>query len=262
MELNNDKISLRPLKIKNDELIRLGTYGDGGYIVSKSAIEITDALISIGIKDDWNFESDFLKLNKKSTLIALDLVVDTIFFLKCSIKSFFNLKFNKGFFYFLIIIKFILFFKLKKNIKYIKKGVSGNKLGFQSLSEIIDKLDISKNKIMLKIDIEGDEYSLIDDFVNYQKRIHMICIEFHNVISDNNTFMNFLNKLSQYYSIVHIHMNNNSNFSKSLNVADVIEITFANKLFFELEKSDVPFIGPTNLDYPCNSIVDEISFML
>lgn len=80
MEFNKLINWLRPSEIKNDRLIRLGTQGDGGYVLSEMSIVNTDALIAIGIKDDWNFESDFLRRNRNVSLLAFDLVTDSIFF--------------------------------------------------------------------------------------------------------------------------------------------------------------------------------------
>ena len=262
MELKEAKYWLRPCIIRNDDLIRLGTLGDGGYVLSKNALKKTDAVIAIGIKDDWKFESDFLKANKNSILLAFDLVTDIMFFIKCTIDSFLKLQLKKGFFYFFNIFNYLLFFRFNKKVKYTKKGVSGNKVGFLSLREIVNTIETSRKNILMKIDIEGDEYSLLEDIIFYQDRIHMICIEFHNIISDNYTFSNFIDSLSSYYSVIHIHMNNNSKFDKELNISDVIEVTLANNNCYVLEKTNSPFIGPTKLDYPCNPLLEEISFKL
>jgi hypothetical protein len=41
------------------DLIRLGNWTDGGYVVPYSAIASADALISCGINRDWSFEKAF-----------------------------------------------------------------------------------------------------------------------------------------------------------------------------------------------------------
>ncbi len=51
-----------PKEFKPDglyELVRLGKNNDGGYLVCKNSIEVSDYLISFGISDDFSFEVDF-----------------------------------------------------------------------------------------------------------------------------------------------------------------------------------------------------------
>jgi hypothetical protein len=262
MEFNDAIKWLKPKKIKNDKLLRVGTRGDGGYILSKSALIDADSLISLGIKDDWNFENEFLKINTKSTLLAIDLVTDFMFFLKCSIAFLIRFNFKKFKSYFLKLFHYVIFFHLKKNVKYLKQGVSGNKQGYLSLNDIIKKIDNSKKKLFLKIDIEGDEYSLLCDFVENKNRILMICIELHNVITNREIFLNFVEKISKHYTVIHLHMNNNSKFDNNFNLSDVIELTIANNDYFDFEQISTTFYGPTALDYPCNPSLDDIIFKL
>ena len=46
------------------DLIRLGHDHDGGYIVSRSDIINSDALVSLGLGYDWSFEIDFININR------------------------------------------------------------------------------------------------------------------------------------------------------------------------------------------------------
>ena len=41
-----------------NDLIRIGKKNDGGYLVSRSDINMSDVLISLGIGEDWSFEED------------------------------------------------------------------------------------------------------------------------------------------------------------------------------------------------------------
>ena len=40
---------------------------------------------------------------------------------------------------------------------------------------------MNHNKVVLKIDIEGDEYKILNDIKKNSKRIFFLLIEFHNV---------------------------------------------------------------------------------
>ena len=52
------------------QLIRLGGYNDGGYLVGLKSILATSTLISFGIGGDIEFEKDFLN-KKKSNFFRL-----------------------------------------------------------------------------------------------------------------------------------------------------------------------------------------------
>ena len=84
---------------KKFSLIRLGKNNDGGYLVGKKTILESEILISLGIGDDWSFESDFLKINNQSKIIMYDRYpLAQNYFLKESIKSFLTIDFKKTLF--------------------------------------------------------------------------------------------------------------------------------------------------------------------
>ena len=73
-----------PKEFKPDalyDLVRLGKNNDGGYLVCKNSIEVSDYLISFGISDDFSFEEDF-KDKKNIPIFAYDPTTTNIFFLK------------------------------------------------------------------------------------------------------------------------------------------------------------------------------------
>ena len=43
------------------DLVLLGKNNDGGYLVCKNSIDVSNCLISFGINDDFYFEEDFIK---------------------------------------------------------------------------------------------------------------------------------------------------------------------------------------------------------
>ena len=52
----------KPSFVSNNELIRLGSRYDGGYVILKKQIKETNCLVSFGVSDNWDFEEDFYKL--------------------------------------------------------------------------------------------------------------------------------------------------------------------------------------------------------
>ena len=61
---------LKPFHISKSNLIRIGPKTDGGYIVDKRIFNKTDALITCGLNDDWEFEKSFLKKNKINKILS------------------------------------------------------------------------------------------------------------------------------------------------------------------------------------------------
>lgn len=128
----------------------------------------------------------------------------------------------------------------------------------ESLSSLVeqhDKQNLSPN-LVLKMDIEGDEWALLDTTPpGSLARFSQIVGEFHyfQAFSDfswRQLFHRVLNKLSDAYSIIHVHANNYAGFSNVSNVVfpNVLEITFANRSVYSVSETDEIFPGP--LDSP------------
>lgn len=62
-------------------LKRLGNQEDGGYLVGPNTVSNSKFLISYGINDDWSFEKDFIKINKKIKIFTYDDKLSILFLL-------------------------------------------------------------------------------------------------------------------------------------------------------------------------------------
>ena len=133
--------------LANYELIRLGKFNDGGYLVGKNSINNSEYLVSFGLDLDWSFEEDFKKKNNKINIICFDDNLDKKFILKKIIIQFIFIIFNKNLKYLFFLIKnFINFYFFINKVKYQKK-----KINYKDILQI--QADI--NNIFFKIDIEG-----------------------------------------------------------------------------------------------------------
>ena len=240
-----------PIFIENNELIRLGSVDDGGYVVPKQTILSSELLVSLGISDNWDFEKDFVKISKKS-VYAYDHSIHTNFWFS---------RFKKDLFKFLCLkifkpkhlykmfqyLDFLYFFKFNKNNKFFLKKI-GNEENSITLKEIISTKCENKNNIFLKVDIEGSEYEILNDIINFKNMLQGIVIEFHDVSKNIYKISEFINNIKSNLYLVHIHGNNYS-VKENNNDPEAIELTFSEKSLHSVNKANNKIYPIKNLDF-------------
>ena len=243
---------LKPYFVKIEELVRLGSIDDGGYVLPIKDIKSSDVLISLGISDNWDFEKDFVKFSK-AKVIAYDYSINNDFWIskfKKDLIKFIKLKIfkPKKIYKMFQFIDFILFFKMrKKNLFFLKK--IGNHNNCVNIHEIVTTHIRKNDKIFFKIDIEGSEYEILDQIISHQDKIQGIVIEFHNVTKNLDVIKDFLNKINGSLSLVHIHANNYS-VKEANQFPEAIELTISN---IDLENQNFDHFREypvKNLDFP------------
>ncbi len=241
---------LRPKQTKN--LVRFGIKKDGGYIVDLSCINRVNHLVSFGMADEFSFEEDFLNNNKLNSLEIYDFSVNHKNYLRDILKVLRRfLTFRKNFYHLVLVVKkylsFLKFIKNKK-VKFYSKRITNiiKKKDEINLEKIFSNLQ--KNKVGIKVDIEEDEYKIIDDIIKNSSKIVFLIIEFHQIEMKNEIFVDSLKKINKFFDIVHLHGNNHEKVLKN-GLPNVIEISFVNK--------------NNNLDYinfPKNFPIDKLDF--
>ena len=115
------------------------------------------------------------------------------------------------------------------------------------MKQIFKKFNLSKNDIFLKVDIEGNEYQILDQILEYQSFLTGLIIEFHNCDQKLKTIEKFISNFD--LSLVHIHVNNfgPSDFE---NIPTVFELTFSPKKFNSLRGEDEYIFPVKGLDQP------------
>mgnify|MGYP001444328837 FL=1 len=252
---------LNPYENKN--IIRLGNDYDGGYLVDKESVLETEILISIGISYDWTFEKDFFKLNN-CKISSYDGTVGKNFFyakIKNRMKNILNKKSGayliKTIWWIILPFRFFIFFnnfRLVNRKKHFEMFVyennkkldidyfvhkNGYSPKFVRFYEIIEKIPSDK-KIFLKIDIEGDEYSLLDSLTRHQDRFTSLVIEFHNLDKNNYQILEeFIQKFN--LTLSHTHINIAGGFNDD-GMPKVIELTFVKNLKKEKKVEKLPHL--------------------
>ena len=237
---------LKPYHINKSNLIRIGPEKDGGYIVDKRILNKSKVVITLGLNDDWDFEKDYLDKSSNSRIIAYDHTVNEQFWktrFKNDLISFLlfkKIKFNQIidiFKYF----SYLAFFR-GKNEHLIKKVVpKKKKINQVTVNEALKDFQ----NTLLKIDIEGDEYGVLDQINKNSKKINLLIIEFHNVKKNIKKIKKFLKKSN--LKIIHIHANNYGGIDKN-GLPRVLEISLLNKKKFKISKNK------SNYSYPIGGL--------
>lgn len=208
---------VKPLPITQN-LIRLGGYGDGGYLVPDD-LENVEACFSPGVSAIANFEAELAEMGIKSYMA--DFSVDA---------------------------------PPEENPYFVfEKKYLGDKNTHQHirLEDWVESKSCDETKdLILQMDIEGSEYNvLLDTPRNVLRRFRIIVIEFHSLemLLCQSTF-NFIkqvfDKILKDFCVAHIHPNNFSPVVKHKNfeIPPILEFTFYRK--------DRATINDTPLDFP------------
>ena len=225
---------LKPYHTNFSNLIRIGRKSDGGYVIDKRVINKTNVIITCGLEAEWSFETQFQKYNKNCKILAFDHTVDKNFWLNRFFKDFISLIFFKKIKpnQIIDVFKFIeyLFFFRGKNKHFLKKIVS-KKTNNNSQITITDAIGNNRN-IVLKIDIEGDEYKILKEVNKNFDKLNLVIIEFHNLKKNLKKVKNFISQTK----LKNIHINaNNYEMVDEFGIPRVIEMTLINPNKFKIK---------------------------
>jgi hypothetical protein len=205
------------------KLVRVGSKGDGGYVVPQNVFFAFDRLVSFGIGSNNDFEFD---LSTKLVIYQFD---HTILIPPNS----------------------------NANMFFEKKGV-GTTTGTNrvSLDFVLSKFD-NLERVILKLDVEGAEFeSLLAS--KLWKNVGLFIIEFHGVEKfivgrEAKKNQNLLEDLKENFINLHIHGNNCCGFFEApqWRVPKLMELTLINKrLVKNKEITDNHSKYPIEIDYP------------
>lgn len=192
---------LIPKKI-DIELIRLGENNDGGYLVPNDLK---------GIGKNYSAGVGYLTKFEKQLEENFDISSNLLDFNKINKKI------------------------LPKKGKFTRKKLSID----DNVNEISINTWIKNNdrEIILKLDIEGDEYSVLANISKKNlKKVRILIVEFHDLRNlRSHSFLNFFEKiikrLNNYFFPCHLHINNSSKIKslKGIKIPDMVEMTFIRK---------------------------------
>jgi len=203
-------------------LSRIGSKHDGGYLIENSSLEKSEFLISFGISTNWDFEKEFINY-KNINFLAFDGSIDEKFWEKNEKIAYEKLKR-------LSFIRYIKFKLIKKSFhQFFNQNNLITKYISNTLENSINLLDVlnickHKNNLFFKIDIEGSEYEILNDLIEYQEKIIGLAIEFHECNKNLGKIISFIENFN--LKLVHIHANNYDN-NTEFKIPNTLEISFS-----------------------------------
>ena len=262
IKIDKKYINLRP--VKNNNLIRLGVKKDGGYVVDKKIIEKCKTLISFGLGPDWSFELDYKKINNNAEIFMYDYTVSTLPYVKQILKYLkrfctFRANYSSVKSRISYLCSYLSFIKAK-HVTFFKEKITYpvTDSGETDIKKVFSRIH-KDEKVILKCDIEGSEFDIINQNVSYSHRIEMMVVEFHWLDRNEEKLSSTINKFQKNFDIIHIHGNNHcEQLSSGLPVA--LEVTFLNKKFRDAKIEYVNNFPLKDLDYPNNPNKKDISF--
>lgn len=226
-QIRNTLRLLCPQAVKEYRKARFGSNGDGGY-VHLDDFEGLDIAVSLGVEN--NIDWDRAVADRGLTIHQFDYSVDSP--APDDPRMIFS--------------------------KTLIAPQSGP--GAESLESIVQRLDRKQVRpnMILKMDIESAEWAVLEaTSLESISRFSQITCELHyfeaiSLLEWRQTFFRGLRKIAKFYAPIHVHANNYAPYSIIANVplANVLEVTFANRALYEFEPCNEIFPGP--LDRPCD----------
>ena len=112
------------------------------------------------------------------------------------------------------------------------------------------KISLDK-QFYLKVDIEGDEYKILDQIIFYSKNLTGLAIEFHEVKKNLNLINSFIDNLP--LELIYIHPNN-AGLLDDEGDPKLVEMTFSK---YATVKDDMEF-SKHELDFPNNPYKNDV----
>lgn len=245
-----------------EDLCRIGSQFDGGYVVSKYAISESKHLLSFGISYDVNFEYDFVNFDMHSRLAHMYDASTKPFSPKLTFSVVMNcLRFSSH----RPMMHYLGFLKKRKRLlssgsAFFKVNVSNTEDDrcitlTKALFEITEK---QERNIFLKVDIEGDEILLLSEIILNVEYLSGIVIEFHRASAIWELIISFIKSLRDRGLLLdHLHINNYGGLSPR-NLPNVIELSFSRSSRNRKARQRLPIASldapnsPLRMDYEVN----------
>jgi hypothetical protein len=189
------------------DLVRMGKDWDGGYVISAQSVDQAQGMLSLGVNHDWSFDRDWHQRKPQDRIHAYDGTISPSRFhadLQQDYRDFFG-----------------------GRAEHFPVNVGSTTcVGQSSFDDVMMRMN--RDRIFLKMDIEGGEWQLTDDIASHARAITGMVIEFHNTDRLRPLFLGTMRRYQEQFHIVHIHANTSCALAQD-NFPTVVEISFLNR---------------------------------
>lgn len=227
---------LRPTHPPGD-MVRAGRDADGGYVLPSATLAGCDGLVSLGVNDDWSFESAFVAARRRP-VDAYDPTVGAGGFLLRALARTLSAPFllllrprrnlERLARAWKILVGYLLFFR--GSVRHRRLWVSGEAgPGRVTLAEALRAGELGRcSRLMVKMDIEGAEYDALAAVPRDEwRRVDALLVEFHDVDRRLPELEAIARALADDFAVRHVHPNNCSPVRRGIPAA--IEVTWTRR---------------------------------
>lgn len=227
--------------VRRNDLVRVGSEFDGGYVVPATILAGCDGILGLGIHADWSFEEQALArmaarradLYDPTTTLpwlwrrapwGVVRIVGGLLSGKAKRVADGRARLSAPW-------RYSRFFEgavrhVKAFIGPCDRGGDGG-AGVVGIERAMRELEArGATRIVLKMDIEGAEYETLAGIARWGEAVDLLLVEFHGIDADTARFNALMRELSELFVPVHLHGNNSAPLTED-GFPSMVEITFA-----------------------------------
>jgi hypothetical protein len=247
--------SLRPVVLEDQQ--RFGSPNDGGYVVPRRLFEASETLVSCGIDFDWRFEQDVARHFPAIEIRSFDRSTSFARALWWGVSRFLYSPISRKRKHMMALAKPLEYLayrghsRVQHQAKFIGIKASCNTVSIRDVLE----MPTLRNPVIVKMDVEGAEYSILGALLPFTAAIVGIIIEFHDIDERYEDFISLTKGLQQHYDVSHVHVNNcsaitSTGLPKALEMTLVRRDLVPDRRFWDGMRYALPVDAPNDPDRP------------
>jgi hypothetical protein len=227
-----------------NQLVRVGSTYDGGYIVATRILSETKSILTFGLGLNWDFERQMNNFLNLKSIHCYDHTVSYSFLRKTYyfsiLKYFINNKKRQE--RISAYLDYKKFFNESGHVKHFVKEIAlSNDENRSTVDSAFAELNMDDG-VFLKCDIEGAEYGIGERLIANAPKCVGIALEFHDVKERMSDFIAIIDGLLKTHIIDHIHANTYSLFSDT-GVPSVVEVSMSRRNQSQFVHEDIKNFG-------------------
>jgi hypothetical protein len=226
------------------DLVRVGSAGDGGYVLPRRLIEGSASLVSVGVGDNWDFEDAFLADCPGAHVHCFDGSVSEVIFKDQAMEAglvllgylmrlrrFHAVRSRDRLTDRLAVLRRFRRFTASERVHFSPRFIATKSDRFHATWR--EAFASAAVPALVKIDIEGAEYDILDDVIDDRDRISGIILELHDCGGHWRRIERLLARIEPEFVVAHVHGNNCRPLVPDTGVPEVLELTFVHRRFVD-----------------------------